>query len=722
MSFVKGATINSGHVEKQEEETPPPPPKTTKKPKKPKKNSLSGSGFANWDSTGIASKMMAKMGYKGGGLGKEGEGISEPIQVNVRPKNMGLAFNDFEERTQQSYTDFGDGPVEEDAPQSNSYSGTTWLTNKQKVQYKQTDNQPYQSKIVDMRGPTVRVINPQSESIVGEEKTPLLPELKYNLTLIVESTESSIQLNEQKITYEKDLVSSLKKQKVSVKEEIEYERSRISQLEAILELITKCHTRIGEGQLDFLLKMFRTMYDAYPKEWQRFQLDMLAFPFVFPQFDNIVQEWNPLDNPAHLVSAVASWKPFLDFEFFMTKLLTQLQLKAQQGLNEISPLFSIDDEDEDINFTLQSMKNPDRVNVYFMLFYSIIFPKIRQCFTAQWNPRDHVKGIKLTTTWLPILPTPFPVNLIEQIILPRLTLEVKSWDPRTDCQPISDWVIPWFPILGKERVGGLWSTILSKIGRALIQWNPMDSTAFIMLKPWKEALYAINEENGIESFLVKAVLPKLEQLMGKWEVNPANQDLTVWNEILKWSTLFSKEEFEIFLLGHFFPKWFSALYLWLQNNPNWEEVSTWYLKWKTQIPENLQKVPRIIQQFQTGLEMIQSSMDPDGNLMAPPPVVAPPRTHKRPSNVPPSPSPSPMAAPPRRSVSTDESISLKDLVEKLAQENNLVFRPLKRTWEGKPVYNLGNLSVVIDKNLIFYLNSGKYEPTGLESLIKRAKR
>jgi len=43
-----------------------------------------------WDTKGAVSRMMSLMGYSGGGLGKKGEGISEPIKVQLRPKNAAL--------------------------------------------------------------------------------------------------------------------------------------------------------------------------------------------------------------------------------------------------------------------------------------------------------------------------------------------------------------------------------------------------------------------------------------------------------------------------------------------------------------------------------------------------------------------------------------------------------------------------------------------------------
>ncbi|KAL9274105.1 Zinc finger CCCH-type with G patch domain-containing protein [Drosera capensis] len=44
--------------------------------------------------TGFGSKMLAKMGYvEGAGLGKDGKGISQPIEVSQRPKSLGLGMD-----------------------------------------------------------------------------------------------------------------------------------------------------------------------------------------------------------------------------------------------------------------------------------------------------------------------------------------------------------------------------------------------------------------------------------------------------------------------------------------------------------------------------------------------------------------------------------------------------------------------------------------------------
>uniref|UniRef100_A0A7N0RFY0 G-patch domain-containing protein n=1 Tax=Kalanchoe fedtschenkoi TaxID=63787 RepID=A0A7N0RFY0_KALFE len=65
-------------------------------------NEVTSSSYGAFEvhTTGFGSRMMAKMGFSGGGLGKDGQGMSEPIEVTKRPKSLGLGV-EFSETTSQ---------------------------------------------------------------------------------------------------------------------------------------------------------------------------------------------------------------------------------------------------------------------------------------------------------------------------------------------------------------------------------------------------------------------------------------------------------------------------------------------------------------------------------------------------------------------------------------------------------------------------------------------
>ena len=77
--------------------TPQAPP-----PPKPSLSASESAHFRKLESS-FGARMLAKMGWQTGtGLGAESQGIVAPIETKVRPKNMGIAFKGFTERTEQS--------------------------------------------------------------------------------------------------------------------------------------------------------------------------------------------------------------------------------------------------------------------------------------------------------------------------------------------------------------------------------------------------------------------------------------------------------------------------------------------------------------------------------------------------------------------------------------------------------------------------------------------
>lgn len=83
-------------------------------------------------------------------------------------------------------------------------------------------------------------------------------------------------------------------------------------------------------------------------------------------------------------------------------------------------------------------------------------------------------------------------------------LQVENWNPLTDTVPIHSWVHPWLPLM-QARLEPLYSPIRSKLSSALQKWHPSDSSAKLILQPWKDVF----TPGSWEAFMVKNIVPKL---------------------------------------------------------------------------------------------------------------------------------------------------------------------------------------------------------------------
>ena len=72
-------------------------------------------------------------------------------------------------------------------------------------------------------------------------------------------------------------------------------------------------------------------------------------------------------------------------------------------------------------------------------------------------------------TWDKLLLALVLHNIIDHIVMPKLTIAVDTWDPCRESIPIHAWLHPWLPLLG-QHIEPLYQTIYYKLENVLHVW------------------------------------------------------------------------------------------------------------------------------------------------------------------------------------------------------------------------------------------------------------
>ncbi|KAI3920976.1 hypothetical protein MKW92_029736 [Papaver armeniacum] len=452
----------------------------------------------------IGMELLEKMGYNGGGLGKNEQGIVDPIEVTLRHKHMGLGLNnDYKEKKSLP-------PVFKEKRWSKQHHRTKrnkdcvtaaeLLASKKDGGSEVGQNQ----KIIDMRGPQVRVLT-NLENLNAEEQLregdKHVPELQYNIKLISDMAQFDIEKIDRDLRMEGEQLQDaglLKKQ--------------LDNMEEIVAL-----------QID------------YRDEYRLCNLSCIACSYAFPLLYNVFQGWNPLQNALHGLQLMASWKNLL------------------QG-------------DDPFDYS-------DDVSDYTQLVMEVVFPAIRSCGTNTWDARDPEPMLRLLESWESLLPLSVMRSVLVNVIMPKLSNAVETWDPLKQTVAIHVW-----------KLESLYYTIRFKLGKGAS-----------CLAPER----CVFDPDSWEKLIVQFIVPKLEEAMLKFQVNPANQKL-------------DDRHMVTMLEVGFLPKWQQVLYHWLCSNSYFEEVAQWYLGWKeifaAEAPELLAN-NRIRYQLDIGLDMMNQAVE-----------------------------------------------------------------------------------------------------------------
>jgi len=320
---------------------------------------------------------------------------------------------------------------------------------------------------------------------------------------------------------------------------VQKEKEAIDKMGEVLALIENAQEQLKKDEkdkveplkrLDWLVESFALMHSRYPQQYRVFQLANLAMPLVFPLIRSLVNVYDPFRLPpfpaAFQPSMLARWKPLLSGEEELT-----------------------------------------RNDVFRLLLEDIVLPRLKTII-SQWRVRQFDVMLKVLRDLKPLLTTEQYRLLLTQMILPKLRYEVDNWNPRQDTVPIDSWVHPWLTELPEEEMQPIYSAIRYKLGVVLTEWHPSDTSALTVIAPWQHVF----REPDLQMFLTRAIIPKLGHSLARdFTVNPHQQYIDPFRWVMAWETLLDERIMINLLLQHFWPKWFRALYTWLNNTPNFEE-------------------------------------------------------------------------------------------------------------------------------------------------------
>ncbi|PYH88292.1 TFP11-domain-containing protein [Aspergillus ellipticus CBS 707.79] len=472
------------------------------------------------------------------------------------------------------------------------------------------------------------------------------------------------------------------------------------------------------AKLDEITDKLESIEIKYRNDIDEYRLPETAVAAIHPLFRQAMEEWEPLKDPTYLVSNLRRLQP----------LLRKTKSETAQ----------------------RSSTSP-----YETMIYTLWLPRVRSALLNDWDVFEPAPATSLIVAWKELLPPFVYANVLDQLVVPKLTNGLKQWKPRSSSSRRHNsssssnssrfpwWLFTWLQYLDDRHTNpkqptGLLSDAKRKFRVVLDKWD-LSKGLIPGIELWRDAL-----GSEFDPCLRNHLLPRLgRHLRDSFEVNPQDQDLAPLEDVLKWSPFFKSNVSALLLVAEFFPKWHTILYIWLTNDPNYEEVAEWFSWWRSQIPANLNDLSIVDDEWNKALRTMDLASqlgDRAAEELPPPTTTAATTTaaaaaadltatSTKASSIPVVEPPAPA-----RKQKVVEEVAFKDILESWCLEQGLIMLPLREAHplNGQPLFRLtasatgkGGVVVFLQGDVVWVQNKKAketWEPMGLEDgLVERAE-
>ena len=650
----------------------------------------------------FAARMMAKMGYKEGqGLGKEGQGRSGVIEVQLRPQGVGLGAvkeKSKQEKEEEKRQARLKGEVYEDSDEerkkkkakkpgaSAKGSGASTPRRAAKPKYRTVAEVERAAPglqipeafapILDMTGPGQKLLTTTSglltpvagaapETIEQAESKKLARRAQSDLSAFVEEWKN---LQERKAYVDMQILQA--------KQEVDDQQPDLDKAKAFSDVVNGITQAVKDGQWDPVIQAL-TAVDGYELSGDNETLSNIAVAAVHPFLRQSTEGWQPLDNPK------------LD--------------GMAPSIFSIRHILGASKEGRTTSGQLNGTRRAKSTSPYESMIYKIIFPKIVSAINQNWDVHNPTPLLALLDAWEGLLPAFVRAQILDQAVVGKLNDAVSTWNPkkRRSHELPHLWLFPWLQYLPAHHADpksstGLVSDVKRKFRQLVDSWDYRKGLV-PGLQQWREVLCPAAGNDHWTPLIMNHVLPSMARFLRSDQnflVDPNDQApyMAALQGVFAWQEVLSPRTIAQVMVEVVFPKWHNVLHQWLTVvGPN-QEIGQWFEWWRDAVfPAEVRAQQAVQDEFDKGHQMINTALDLGSQAATQLPAPAAAQASSRTGDEKRAAAAAPAARAPAPALLDEHPavVTVRQQVEEWCVENDLQMLPEKRVLHAAgPLYRI----------------------------------